>query len=89
MFMFRLPIGFTRLTAPWLTAGLVCIRLVAKSNAAEAFDLVQVERDRILAKANRYLDAEPQTVTANVCQRSAGTPHDFYSEGDYWWPDPE
>jgi hypothetical protein len=23
-----------------------------------------------------------------VCIRSAGGIHDFYSEGDYWWPDP-
>ena len=21
--------------------------------------------------------------------RSAGGPHDFFSEGDYWWPDPK
>lgn len=27
------------------------------------------------------------TVTASSSPRSAGTIHDFYSEGDYWWPD--
>ena len=30
----------------------------------------------------------PVTVTASSCKRSAGGKHDFYSEGDYWWPDP-
>jgi hypothetical protein len=30
----------------------------------------------------------PVTVTASHCTRSAGGIHDFYSEGDYWWPDP-
>ena len=31
----------------------------------------------------------PLTVTGFVAERSAGGIHDFYSEGDYWWPDPE
>lgn len=43
----------------------------------------------ILAQAEADLDAEPVTVTASVCERSAGGIHDFYSEGDYWWPDPK
>jgi len=87
--MYRTPTRLTRLTVTWLTVTVVCFSLLAKSNTVEAFDLVEVERGRILAKANHYLDAEPETVTAAVCERSAGTPHDFYSEGDYWWPDPE
>jgi hypothetical protein len=45
------------------------------------------ERRRVLAAASHYLDARPQTVTAFPAQRSAGGPHDFFSEGDYWWPD--
>ena len=47
------------------------------------------DRKRILAAANQYLSSEPITVTASRCERSAGGPHDFYSEGDYWWPDPQ
>jgi hypothetical protein len=53
-----------------------------------SFDLVGVERLRVLAKADRYLDQPPRTVTADSCERSQGGRHDFYSEGDYWWPDP-
>ena len=30
----------------------------------------------------------PVTVTAATSPRSAGGKHDFFSEGDYWWPDP-
>lgn len=33
------------------------------------------------------MSAEPVTVTAFIAERSAGSLHDFYSEGDYWWPD--
>lgn len=51
--------------------------------------IFQIERGRILRKATRYLDEAPITVTADRCPRSAGGPHDYYSEGDYWWPDPE
>ena len=40
-------------------------------------------------KAELYLAEEPVTVTAAHSERSAGGNHDFYSEGDYWWPDPE
>src|ERR1700744_5645454 len=32
---------------------------------------------------------EPITVTASFCIRSAGGKHDFFSEADYFWPDPK
>src|SRR5689334_18355797 len=55
---------------------------------APAFDLAALERPRVLRAANRYLAAEPVTVTAANSPRSAGGKHDFFSDGDYWWPDP-
>lgn len=47
------------------------------------------ERARVLVAADRYLKEVPVTVTASSSPRSAGGLHDFFSEGDYWWPDPE
>lgn len=47
------------------------------------------EQQFIIETATGYLDSLPVTVTAEVCERSAGGLNDFYSEGDYWWPDPE
>lgn len=47
------------------------------------------ERDRVLKAANAYLSETPITVTSATSPRSAGGPHDFHSEADYWWPDPE
>jgi len=41
-----------------------------------------------IAHAKELLQEKPLTVTASSCKRSAGGVHDFYSEGDYWWPDP-
>ncbi|MBR5350027.1 MAG: alginate lyase family protein [Prevotella sp.] len=43
----------------------------------------------ILQLAEKNVVEEPITVTASVASRSAGGIHDFYSEGDYWWPNPE
>jgi hypothetical protein len=34
------------------------------------------------------LTQQPITVTAQTSSRSAGDKHDFFSEGDYWWPNP-
>jgi hypothetical protein len=42
-----------------------------------------------IARADSFLTEMPVTVTAAHCDRSAGRLHDFYSEGDYWWPDPQ
>jgi hypothetical protein len=46
-------------------------------------------RQPTIEKAERYLDEEPETVVMAYCGRSAGGRNDFYSEGDYWWPDPD
>ncbi len=47
------------------------------------------DRKRILSAADKYLAEKPVTVTASHSNRSPGGPHDFFSEGDYWWPDPK
>ncbi len=47
------------------------------------------EQNYIIETATASLDSLPVTVTSAICERSAGNMHDFYSEGDYWWPDPE
>jgi hypothetical protein len=62
---------------------------VAWSSGAEKFDLMEIERGRVMRKAAKCVGAEPITVTATRCERSAGGLHDFFSEGDYWWPDPK
>ena len=61
----------------------------ARAACAQKFDLVAFERGRVMRNAARYLDEKPVTVTASHSPRSAGGPHDFFSEADYWWPDPK
>src|SRR5579859_3186401 len=54
-----------------------------------SLDLAAVERPRVLGLAERCLGQPALTVTASRSPRSAGGRHDYFSEGDYWWPDPE
>jgi Alginate lyase len=53
------------------------------------FSVAAFDRARVLKAANLYLSEKPITITASTSPRSAGGPHDFFSEGDYWWPDPK
>lgn len=48
---------------------------------------VEVLQDSVLQIAQENLSEAPITVTAASSPRSAGGLNDFYSEGDYWWPD--
>lgn len=63
--------------------------LAAEPGKADTFDIVEIETSRILNKAAIYLRQKPRTVTADKCPRSDGGLHDYYSEGDYWWPNPK
>lgn len=51
-------------------------------------DLARIDRARIINAAREFLREPPATITAYPSTRSAGGPHDYFSEGDYWWPDP-
>lgn len=74
------------------TAGVLCARtawawLLAATNPD--YEMVAaLDRRRILDAADRYLSEKPVTVTASHSPLSAGGPHDYFSQGDYWWPDP-
>lgn len=72
-----------------LVLELVCPNSFVKAADKPTFDILEIERPRILEKAAKYLAEEPITVTATHSDRSAGGLHDFFSEGDYWWPDPQ
>lgn len=41
---------------------------------------------KIQEEAAWALEQDPLTVTSYSSPRSAGGKHDFFSEGDYWWP---
>src|SRR5437868_7143093 len=58
-------------------------------HAAADLNLKELERERVVKAADVFLKEEPVTITASHSPRSAGGIHDFFSEGDYWWPNPK
>lgn len=58
-------------------------------DAGQSFRVADLDRQRVLSAARRYVSEQPVTITAASSPRSAGGKHDFFSEGDYWWPDPK
>ena len=63
-----------------------------KGSTVDSFDfsaaIIQVLKKQVLKEADWALQQKPVTVTAAISPRSAGGKHDFYSEADYWWPNP-
>ena len=52
------------------------------------FDVAAFDRERVVKAARQYLSEKPITITTAHSPRSTGGLHDYFSEGDYWWPDP-
>ena len=71
-----------------LASGAVLVAPTLASAQLTRAQLAAIERKRVIAQADRYLSEKPVTITAIRAVRSTGGLHDFYSEGDYWWPDP-
>ena len=65
----------------------------ARSNpkiTSDAYRLVaDTDHRRILSAAEEYVSQAPLTVTAFPAKRSAGGLHDFFSQADYFWPNPK
>src|SRR6476661_7935269 len=64
------------------------VTLPALAADSPLINLKQLDHDRVRKSADAFLAEKPITVTAQFSPRSAGGPHDFFSEGDYWWPNP-
>jgi Alginate lyase len=56
--------------------------------AANSLDAGAIDHDRILKMADEALKIAPITITKFRAAQSPGGSNDFYSNGDYWWPDP-
>jgi hypothetical protein len=72
---------------------LLVILVVATNSLAVAqrrsVNIAVIDRARVLKAAKQYLNEKPITITDSSSPRSAGGVHDFFSEADYWWPDPK
>lgn len=66
----------------------LCSQLSFAQQKVSYSDVEKLLKSTIMKSAAWALDQDPITVTDSHSERSAGGLHDFYSEGDYWWPDP-
>lgn len=71
-----------------LAAALLAAPAAWAKPRAHGPDIRAVERRRLLPQAGALLVAVPRTIAAIPAPRSPAGPQDYYSEGDYWWPDP-
>lgn len=70
-------------------SGLVACNAQSAQVASKAdVNVGEHDRVRILKLADAALTQTPLTITSDIAKYSPGTPNDFYSNGDYWWPDP-
>uniref|UniRef100_A0A7S3Z7H9 Alginate lyase domain-containing protein n=1 Tax=Lotharella globosa TaxID=91324 RepID=A0A7S3Z7H9_9EUKA len=72
--------------------GVSCVKAVWRSTSGveeDDFDLVSVEYDRVVGNADKFVSEDPVTITSFPANNSEGGLHDYYSEGKYWFPDPE
>jgi len=51
-------------------------------------NVAEHDRVRILKLADEALSQKPLTITSDLAKYTTGGANDFYSNGDYWWPDP-
>ncbi|MDR6781587.1 hypothetical protein ABIE26_001925 [Pedobacter africanus] len=79
----------TALTLALLIGKAPAGRAAEKEKGPENQEVVKTLKALILKNAEWAMQQQPVTVTAESTARSAGGKHDFYSEGDYWWPDPQ
>jgi hypothetical protein len=69
-------------------AGIFVPRMLAAQASTARPNVAASDHDRILNAAQEYVTKAPVPLTTLLCKRSPGTPHDFYSEADDYWPDP-
>jgi hypothetical protein len=62
--------------------------LLSQAKSTSRPDVAAIDHDRILAQASAYLKEPANPITTQTCPRSPGTPHDYYSEAEDYWPDP-
>jgi hypothetical protein len=56
--------------------------------AKVSFQVAMIDRVRILKLAEQALTLPPPAITGCIAINSTGGLHDYFSQADYWWPNP-
>jgi hypothetical protein len=80
----------TSLGAAALSASLPTWARSVPNRKNTAYELVaHTDRKRILKAGGDYVTLPIRTITAYPSERTPGGPHDYFSQADYFWPDPK
>jgi hypothetical protein len=78
------------ITISALSSGRLLRGQSADPTRSDAYRLVaQTDRERVLKAGALYLTQKPVTITSFHSDRSPGGVHDFFSQADYFWPNPK
>jgi hypothetical protein len=75
-------------TAALALAGRAALGAAPTKDAGGYAFVARADRGRILDAAARFVSLPPRTVTSFPSAHSPGGLHDFYSQADYFWPNP-
>src|SRR5208282_1881500 len=84
-----MPVATTRWNCLRLSISLFFCAAAGLPASPATPDVARIDHARILKAAGNALKLEPITITQYHAKLSEGGPNDFYSNGDYWWPDPK
>jgi hypothetical protein len=60
------------------------MNFLTKNQSGQLFDEAWIQKH-----ADASLEANPIHITDAIASKSEGGIHDYYSNGDYWWPNPD
>jgi hypothetical protein len=63
------------------------VLILTFTNLSAQINVKEIDKSWVIPAADKFLNENPSTITDYSSPRSAGGKHDFFSEGDYWWPD--
>jgi hypothetical protein len=64
-------------------------RAVAERKDRASQLVAETDRDRVLKAAAAYMAFDPVTITGFPSAKSPGGLHDYFSQADYFWPNPK
>jgi hypothetical protein len=82
-------IPLKRLVAAMMFGVFMVFCCAAEVTEKSTVDVAAIDRARILSAADAALKLDAITITKFRAELSEGGPNDFYSNGDYWWPNPD
>lgn len=65
------------------------MQLLYPQKKTQRLNIREIENGRVMKAAKVALEVGPIRLTDFKARLSEGGPNDFYSNGDYWWPDPK